>query len=89
MVLDGYTLAEDLQVRNRLLGELLVESTTSTLTLAIPAPRTAERAFWSYVMDTEAELHVPLDTAIEGHPSGWWDEYMIDQRAEEAMEART
>ncbi len=52
------------------------------------APRTAERAFWAHVMDCEAELNLTLPGAIEGHPEGWWKDFMMDQDAEEAMERR-
>ncbi|KKK92887.1 hypothetical protein LCGC14_2698380, partial [marine sediment metagenome] len=63
-------------------------TTDATLVLIVPAPRTAERAFWSVVMDCEAELVLPIERAIEGHPREWWDSYMLDQRAEEAMARR-
>ncbi len=70
------------------LEEQLHKKTDTLLVLAVPAPRTAERAFWSYVMDCEAELQLPVQHALEGHPTEWWADYMLDQRAEEAMAKR-
>jgi hypothetical protein len=78
----------DLASRNQALGAQLSKETDALLVLAVPAPRTAERAFWSYVMDCEAELVEPIERALEGHPREWWDDYMLDQRAEEAMARR-
>ncbi len=75
--------------RNRILARELRIATASRLVLYTPAPRTAERAFWSRVLDVEAELvPPPLEWVVDAHPSGWWADYMLDQRAEEAIEAR-
>ena len=78
----GYPVSEFLML-------YLQEETDVRLTLIAGAPRTAERAFWSHVMGCPAELELPMHHAIEGHPAGWWADYMLDQRAEEAMEARS
>ncbi len=74
-----------LDLRNQLLEDELARSTDVALWLVVPAPRTAERAFWSHVMGTEAQLLMPV---IEGVPPEWWTEYTLDQRAEEAMQRR-
>ena len=79
---------DDQKERNVILRLGLKEETRRPLVLIEPAPRTAERAFWSYVMDCPAELQVEIAGAIEGHPAEWWDAYMLDQRAEEAMARR-
>ena len=79
----------DLEGRNRALASRLTQQSDATLVLMEPAPRTAERAFWSYVMDALAELQEPpIEWTVDGHPSEWWDAYMVDARAEEAMARR-
>ena len=65
-----------------------MKATETRLVLIIPAPRTAERAFWSHVMDCEAEREMSLDTVMEGYPPEWWADYNLDQRAEEAIARR-
>ena len=74
--------------RNTGLGAALLDASEIPLILTIAAPRTAERAFWAHIMDCEAELVMPVHNAIENHPVEWWADYMLDQRAEEAMERR-
>lgn len=78
----------DLDLRNRQLRHCLNQVSNSPLWLAIGAPRTAERAFWAHVMDTGAELELQIDDVMDGGPSKWWDDFMIDQGAEESMENR-
>ena len=87
IVIDGT--GQELEERNRLLRKHLLARTRTPFTFVVAAPRTAERAYWSYVMDVEAELQeMPMEWAIEGHPSKWWAEYMLDAKAEEAMSRR-
>lgn len=79
----------DLARRNRALTLALNLRTSTPLVWMIPAPRTAERAFWEYVLDCEAELlEPPIEWVVDGHPGAWWRDYMLDQRAEEAIERR-
>ena len=71
------------------LGAELARHTPDPLVLAVPAPRTAERAFWSHVMDCEAELITPpIEYLAQGEPKAWWADFMLDGRAEEAMRRR-
>ena len=78
-----------LGLRHKLLCAHLLQDTSVLLVLSVPAPRTAERAFWSHVMDCEAELIVPpIEFAVQGQPEAWWDDFMMDGRAEEAMARR-
>lgn len=79
---------DDLGRRNRMLETALRLVTDIPLVFTIAAPRTAERAFWAYVMDCKAELVLPDASDIDAQPSDWWDDFMLDQRAEEAMERR-
>ncbi len=75
--------------RGKALTPYLQEETDTGLTVLIAAPRTAERAFWSYVLDVEAELQEPpIEWVVDAHPRGWWTPYMIDSKAEEAMAKR-
>lgn len=79
----------ELELRNERLRAHLHLRTRTPFTFVVAAPRTAERAFWSYVMDCDAELvEPPIEWAVDGHPKDWWDEYMLDARAEEAMARR-
>lgn len=77
-----------LETRNRWLREeLLLEFDRVTgmeLWLVVPAPRVAERAYWSHVMGVEAQLIMAPELA----PTDWWADYDLDQRAEEAMARR-
>ncbi len=83
--------ADALEWRNALLHEeLRMESPYGgphnlPLWLIVEAPRTAERAYWSHVMGTEAELLMPV---LELLPPEWWAEYNRDHKAEEAMQRR-
>ena len=78
-----------LKDRGKALTPYLQEETETRLTVLVAAPRTAERAFWSYVLDVEAELEAPpIEWAVDGHPKEWWGPYMVDQRAEEAIARR-
>lgn len=79
----------DLAARNRRIRKALGLRTRDSFVLLVHAPRTAERAFWSHVMDCEAELvEPPIEWVERGHPKAWWDDYMLDQRAEEAIARR-
>ncbi len=72
-----------------MLARFLEEEVATTFTLLVPAPRTAERAFWSHVMDCKAELvEPPVEWLVQGQPKAWWDAFMLDGRAEEAMARR-
>lgn len=82
-VIDGTKLTDER--RNELLEEGLGGELCSELTVMLAAPRTAERAFWSHVLGTEARLVLPED---EGDPAWWWAEYNRDHKAEEAMQRR-
>ncbi len=87
IVVDGAH--HELEERNGLLRKHLHARTRTPLTFIVAAPRTAERAFWSYVLDVEAELQAPpIEWVVDGHPGPWWGEYMLDARAEEAMARR-
>lgn len=84
---DGHVLTYE--VRNELLRVQLSDRTHVPLLLDLPAPRTAERAFWSYVLDCPAELQEPpIEWAVDGSPSEWWADFMLDARAEVAIESR-
>ena len=86
-VVDGG--ADELEKRNALLKKHLFARTRTPFTFIVAAPRTAERAFWSYVLDVEVELvEPPIEWAVDGHPPAWWSEYLLDARAEEAMARR-
>lgn len=74
--------------RNAAIRDQLSRHVEVAIALMVPAPRTAERAFWAHVMDCPAELKMSLPGAIDGHPKEWWDPFMLDQNAEKAMEAR-
>ncbi len=81
--------AKDLDSRNREIGDALRRETDVAVVLTVAAPRTAERAFWSYVLDAPAELQEPpIEWAVDGHPKEWWSAYMLDGKAEEAMARR-
>ena len=84
-LLEVYGDNTDLWARNASLRSALVMVTDVPLLLTIGAPRTAERAFWSHVLDCPAELVIP---ETEGGPKEWWADYNLDQRAEEAMARR-
>ena len=85
LVVDG--LGGSYEGRNELLRKHLLLETRTPFAFIVSAPRTAERAFWSHVMGCEAGL-VPPSGPPAGHVKGWWNEYQLDQRAEEAMERR-
>lgn len=73
-----------------LLATFLEEVTDVPFTLLVDAPRTAERAFWSHVMDCTAKLiEPPPEWLAQGEPKAWWDDFMLDGRAEAAMRRRT
>ena len=79
----------ELEERNELLRKHLELQTETPFTFIVAAPRTAERAYWSHVMDCTAELiEPPIEFAVQGQPKAWWDDFMMDGRAEEAMARR-
>ncbi len=76
---------EGLEQRNALLRWVLIGDADVRLWVVMPAPRTAERAYWSHVLQTDAQLVQPLSS---DEPVDWWADYNLDQRAEEAMARR-
>ena len=87
LVIDGT--GQELGERNELLRKHLNLRTRTPFTFIVAAPRTAERAFWSYVMDCEAKLQEPpVEWAVDGRPPEWWADFLLDAKAEEAMARR-
>lgn len=75
-----------LEWRNAALQEELEKDRhAGPLWFVTPAPRTAERAYWSTVLHADPKLFKP---AIELLPVWWWEQYNRDQKAEEAMRRR-
>lgn len=71
--------------RNRQLRYELTRTTKAPLLVILPAPRHAERAFWSHVLKTTAILTPP--SSIARAPE-WWDVYRVDAEALDRMDAR-
>ena len=81
-IVDGNRLS--LQERNDALWVELPCGVSGPLWVIVPAPRTAERAFWSHILGCQAKLVPPIDS----ESPEWWADYQLDQRAEEAMARR-